>query len=80
MANPNHLSQVCDTYGLKRIVKKPTCYNSRDNPSLLDVIITNCSKSVAETINLPLGISDFHNYISAAIKITCPSNEPKLIH
>ena len=79
MQNPNQLTQACDVYDLKQIVKGPTCFKSTNNPSLIDVILTNCSKSLSAPINLPLGISDFHNYIRAATKIKCPTSEPKLI-
>ena len=78
--NPNQLTDLCDTFDLKQTVKNPTCFKSIENPSLLDVILTNCPKSLTTTINLPLGISDFHNYISAATKINGPSNEPKVIY
>ena len=76
---PNQLTNICDTYDLKQIVKGPTCFKSIINPSLLDVILTSCPKSMTLPINLPLGISDFHNYVSAATKINCPTNEPTLI-
>ena len=77
---PNPLSQICDTYDLKQLIKSPTCFKSLNNPSLIDVILTNKSKSIKSTINLSLGISDFHNYISAATRLSCPSSEPKLVH
>ena len=40
----------------------------------------NSTNSIQQTVNVPQGINDFHNYISAATRILCPSNEPKLIH
>ena len=78
--HPNQLTQVCDSFDLKQIVKGPTCFKSSDNPSLLDLILTNCPRSITSSINLPLGISDFHNFISAATKINRPSNEPRTIN
>ena len=78
--HPNQLTQVCDSFDLKQIVKGPTCFKSSVNPSLLDLILTNCPRSITASINLPLGISDFHNFISAATKINRPSNEPRTIN
>ena len=75
----NELSDICDTFDLKQIVKNPTCFKSIENPSLLDIILTNCPKSLISAINMPLGISDFHNYISSATRINRPTNEPKII-
>ena len=78
--NPNQLSNICDSYDLKQIIKGPTCFKNVDNPTLLDVILTNAPRSVKQSINISLGISDFHNYISASTKIACPSDEPKTVH
>ena len=65
-----------------KLCKGPTCFKSLENPTLLvnDVILTNSSTSIQQTVNVPLGISDFHNFISAATRTLCPSNESKLIH
>ena len=78
--SPNQLTELCDTFDLKQVVRNPTCFKSLKNPSLLDVIVTNCPKSLSKTVNLTLGISDFHNYISTATRINCPTNEPKTIY
>ena len=80
LPSPHNLSQICDTYDLKQLIKSPTCFKSLNNPSLIDVILTNKPKSVKTTINLSLGISDFHNYIGAATRLSCPTNEPKLVN
>ena len=78
--SPHHLSQLCDSYDLKQLIKNPTCFKSLENPTLLDVILTNNPKSIKQTINISLGISDFHNYISASTKMKCPTDEIKSIH
>ena len=66
--NPNQLSNICDSYDLKQIIKNPTCFKSVSNPTLLDVILTNIPRSIKQSINISVGISDFHNYISASTK------------
>ena len=38
MTNQNQLQSECDTYDLKQIIKDPTCFKSRNNPTLLDFI------------------------------------------
>ena len=75
---PNSLSQTCDKYDLKQTVKGPTCFKSLEKRTLLDLILTNSSNTIQQTVNVPLGISDFHNYISAATRILCPSSESEL--
>ena len=76
----NNLSEICDTYDLKQLIKDPTCFKSINNPTILDIILTNSPKSIKQTVNLSIGISDFHNYVSAALKLFCPSDEPRVVH
>ena len=47
-------------YGLKNIVKEPTCFKNDENPSLIDLILTNKPKSFQNTVNVESGLSDFH--------------------
>ena len=39
-----------------------------DNPTLLDVILTNTPRRLTSVLNMSLGISDFHNCICVAKK------------
>ena len=40
-----NLSNFLDIYGLKSLVHEKTCYKSIENPSCIDLLLTNCSKS-----------------------------------
>ena len=60
----NDLLQFCELYNLKNIVKEPTCFKNHDNPSCIDLILTNKQKSFQNTTILETGLSDFH-------KMTC---------
>ena len=49
------MTVFCDTYDLKFLIKEPTCYKNPENPSCIDLILTNnpkCFQSscVAETL------------------------------
>ena len=35
----------CNTYNLKSLVSKPTCYKNIENPSCIDLILTNKSSN-----------------------------------
>ena len=37
---------ILDVYNMKNIIISPTCFKSRDNPSLLDVILTTSNTQV----------------------------------
>ena len=76
---PNGLSDLLDAFNLKQVIKQPTCFKSIENPTLLDVILTDKPRSLNGSINVSLGISDFHNYIGAATKLSRPSTKPKII-
>ena len=36
-----NMANFCDTYGLVNLIKEPTCFKSNENPSSIDVILTN---------------------------------------
>ena len=35
------MSVICDTYNLKSLIREPTCYKNPENPSCIDLILTN---------------------------------------
>ena len=45
---------------LKNLVKEPTCYKSIDNPSTIDLFLTNTAPSFQSTTTVETGLSDFH--------------------
>ena len=36
------LTDFCELYNLKNLIIEPTCYKNPKNPSLIDIILTNC--------------------------------------
>ena len=38
------MTVFCDTYDLKCLIKEPTCYKNPENPSCIDLILTNNPK------------------------------------
>ena len=64
------ITVFCDTYDLKYLVKEPKYNKNSENPSCIDLILTNnhtCfqSSSVVET-----GLSDFHRMTVTVMKAT----------
>ncbi len=68
----NPLKSVLDDYGLQNVIKGPTCFKNPHVPTLNDVILTNCPRRLAGTLNVNIGVSDFHNQIQAATKMYAP--------
>ena len=37
----NQMKRFCDTYGLKSLIKQPTCYKKFEKPTCRDLMLTN---------------------------------------
>ena len=55
------LNDFCNVNNLKSLNKKPTCFKNPENPSCIDLFLTNRQKSFQNTSTIETGISDFHN-------------------
>ena len=78
---PNETDMVdfCEIYGLKNLVKEPTCFKNVENPSLIDLILTNKSKSFQSTLNVESGLSDFHKMTVTVMKCEYKKQPSKVI-
>ena len=72
------LCNTMETHGLTNIVNDPTCFKA-DNPSLIDMILTNKPRRVADTLNAGTGLSDFHNMTCLSTKICVPRKSKNFI-
>ena len=52
----------------KIIVKEPTCYKSLNNPSCIDLLLTNSSSSFPKYQGKSTGLSNFHKMITTVLK------------
>ena len=73
------LSGFLETFGMKNMVKGATCFKSVNNPTSVDVILTDSWSRISECINVSNGISDYHNIVCAATKIHAPQIQPRQI-
>ena len=55
------------------------CYKSINNPSCIDLILTNDSKSFQNTYTVSTGLSDFHKMSLSVIKTKFVKIKPKEI-
>ena len=55
-----HLSEFCALFNLKNLVKEPTCFKNLDNPTSIDLILTNHHKFFQNSGVYETGLSDFH--------------------
>ena len=61
----------------KYLVKGKTCFKSVDNPSCIDLFITNSPMSFQNTNILNVGCSDFHKMVATVIKTKFAKQKPK---
>ena len=73
------LNDFCDIYNLKNLVKEPTCFKNPDNPSCIDLFLTNRPRTFQCTTTIDTGISDFRKLVVTALK-TYKKQRPKIIH
>ena len=73
------VSDIIDVFGMKNLIKGPTCFKSISNPTLVDVIITDSWKRISKCENISNGISDFHNIVCAATRMYAPETKLRKI-
>ena len=69
-----------DQYEVKNLVKEPTCFKSLENPSTIDLVITNFSKSFCHTRTFDNCLSDFHRLVTTVLKFSYEKPKPKLVN
>ena len=66
-------------YKANNLVKEKTCFKSIENPSCVDLFITNSYRSFQNTTIVSTGLSDFHKMIITVMKTTFPKAKPKIV-
>ena len=66
-------------YNAKNLVKEKTCFKSIENPSCIDLFLTNSYQSFQNTTTVTTGLSDFHKMVVTVMKTTFPKAKPKVI-
>ena len=54
------IKAFCDNYGLKNLIRQPTCNKNPSNPTCIDLILTNASQKLQSACVRETGLSDFH--------------------
>ena len=49
----------CSSYNLKNLINDPTCFKKMDNPSCIDLVLTNKSRSFQKSSVIKTGLSEF---------------------
>ena len=57
--NEHHMKSFPEIYGLKILIRQPTCYKNPGNPVCIDLIVKNVPRSFQSTCVVETGLSDF---------------------
>ena len=74
------MTVFCDMYDPKCLIKEPTCHKNPENPSCIDLILTNNPKCFQSSCVVETGLSDFHRMTVTVMKATFKKFEPRIIH
>ena len=68
-----------DVYGLRNLIKSPTCYKTANNPSLIDMFLKNKTSGFQNTTTKEVGLSDFHLMILTVLKSGFVKKGPRIV-
>ena len=63
------VSDFCEIYNLKNIIREKTYFKNPNNPSCIDLIITKRLKSFQNSMVIETGLSDFHKMCITVMKM-----------
>ena len=70
------MKDFCLRYGLENLIKVPTCYKNPENPSSIDVMLTNKKLSFQNSLTIETGLSDFHKMTITVLKKYFKKKDP----
>ena len=74
--NEGDMAEFCEMYNLENLIEDPTFFKSDENPSSIDIILTNKKASFQNTMTVETGLSDFHKMTVTVMKKYFKKKEP----
>ena len=74
------VSDFCEIYNLKNIIRENTCFKNPNNPSCIELIIANRPKSFQNSMVIETGLSDFHIMCITVMKMYYSEQKSPIIH
>ena len=74
------LNEFCEMYTLKHLITEPTCYKNQNNPSIIDIILTNRKRSFHDSQTIETGLSDHHKMIITVLKSEFKKKDPTQVN
>ena len=70
------MGNFCDIYNLKNLIFQSTCFKNPNNPSSIDVMLTNRKKSFTSSTAIETGLSDHHKLTISVLKTYFKKQDP----
>ena len=67
-----------ESYTLSGLIKEPTCHKNPQNPSCIELILTNSPYSFQNSCAIETGLSDFHKMTVTVMKTTYEKLKPRI--
>ena len=67
-------------HNLKTLIKQKTCFKNPENPTCIDLILTNSPRSFQNSSVFETGLSDFHKLTITVLKQYFPKLKPKVVN
>ena len=71
--------EICNRFNLTSLIKENTCFKSVQNPSCIDLILTNRPNSIQNSMVIETGLSDFHKLTATVLKTYFWKMPPKVV-
>ena len=65
---------------LKVLIKQPTCFKNPENPSCIDLFLTNRPRRFCDSYVIETGLTDFNMMTVSVMKMHYRKLSPKIIH
>ena len=73
------IHDFCNVYNLESLLNTPTCFKKPENPSCIDLLLTNSKNNFDETLVLESGLPYFYKLIVPALRSDFKKEDRKVI-
>ena len=73
------VSDFCEIYNLKQLIKDKTCFKNPTKPTCIDLIITNRPKCFQDSLVIETGLSYFHKMSATVMKMYYTKQKPSIV-
>ena len=70
------MREFCDLYNLQNLITRPTCFKNPFNPSVIDLILTNKTRSFQNSQVIETGLSDYHKMTITVLRAFFQKQSP----